>query len=251
VWRDEVAPGLSEGNGAFFCEAWNRSSDMLVPAALLAGGSVGVAHVNGYDTPDAVFRKTLERQGIDLSNIPDFLRLNPSRGRVFGAVMSGVEDTAWRRLNSTTIISQRAAGMQRLLITCLTTVEQNEQEGSELFGGWAAAASHLSQQLASGWEAAAVRHNEVWHTLWSRSYVHVSTNTTNTKKANHSKNDPSSPGYYWFENGVLNEPTAVLTYQRYLDLADGRLASYPIGHGGQAWGVQLQGETDRGFRGLT
>ena len=36
---------------------------------------------------------------------------------------------------------------------------------------------------------------------------------------------------------VIGDPTAVLTLQRYLDLANGRQALYPIHGGGQAWGV--------------
>ena len=85
---------------------------------------------------------------------------------------------------------------------------------------WAAAAAALAkEQAAISYASAAARHAEKWEALWNRSFVHVSAPVEH----HHKRGDGQ----------VTGDPSAMLALQRYLDLANGRGARYPIHGGGQ------------------
>ena len=126
------------------------------------------------------------------------------------------------RVNASTLSSAEPSTEHSLLVSMIT---QTDSTGASLTG-WAAAASVLSNRnSARSFEAAAALHSKTWSTLWARSWVWVKTNCSWCHAAAQS------------HGGVAGDPTKVLTLQRYLDLANGRQALYPIHGGGQAWGA--------------
>jgi hypothetical protein len=68
VWRAGPAP--AQGS---FCQAWNRSGDVLLNDASIGDESaIGVVHVNADETSAALINETLTRQGIDMGGLqPD------------------------------------------------------------------------------------------------------------------------------------------------------------------------------------
>lgn len=233
VWRN--ASTLAQGE---FCEHWNRSADTLITQEPFVSDSnripvlpfaVGVCHSNPDDVSDALIAATLKRQGIDVPAAQPIN--NPMRGRTFGAwVSSGDAALPLQRINSTTAISARPAAVHSLLITMLTTVNVNGNSHDPISAAneWATAAATLAaQQAVIPHDSVAAAHTAAWVELWNRSWVHVST--------------PVADHHNVGDGGVLGDPTAVLTLQRFLDLANGRGAEFPIHGGGQAWGCEDDG----------
>jgi hypothetical protein len=202
-----------------------RAADVVLPDSALDGTvAIAVAHPNPSAITDALVSDTLRRQGIDMAGQPVY---NPMRGRTFGAwVSSGGSSTTMARVNATTLASTGPTTDHSLLITMLTTVVPAPAADSReaATDQWAKAAATLAQtQAATSYESAAMLHSAEWVALWNRSYVHVSTPVVDHHVAG--------------DGDVIGDPTAMLTLQRYLDLANGRMATYPIHGGGQAWGA--------------
>ena len=247
VWRTSSA--RAQGS---FCTApgggvWNRSGDVLLTASDLQGNeAIAVAHVNPDNVSVAFIHDTLRRQGIQ---IPAGRPIhNPMHGRTFGAIISSGSDLDIKRVNATTLSSSTAALAHSLTLTMVTTVG-----GTASLSQWSKAAvaqSHIND--ATSFDVAATMHSKEvgvpsilcmphnllttvydtalqWAALWNRSWVWVKTNCSWCHAA---AAHPEHPG-----GKAAGDPTAVLTLQRYLDLANGRQALYPIHGGGQAWGV--------------
>ena len=199
-----------------FCNAWNRSADMLVPQDHAGSAAIGVVHPNPGTTATALVADTLRMQGIDMAGEPVY---NPMLGRAFGAWVTGA-DAALHRANATTLSSAKPATEHSVLVTMLTTVDKTAPTRAAAAGRWAAAAAALAkEQAAISYASAAARHAEKWDALWNRSFVHVSAPV----EQHHKRGDGQ----------VTGDPSAMLALQRYLDLANGRGARYPIHGGGQ------------------
>lgn len=251
-----------------------RSGDVLLEhdqlqslgADLYDGDAIGVCHPNPDATSESLINSTLARQGIDMEGHPIF---NPMKGRTFGAWLTGsttssvdtssaslssttvAAATSFRRLNKTSIASnanlhaakvkedkgQTTVAGQTLTITMLTTINrpeannppigpENSTSRSAAATRWAVQASSLAKNItAISFAAAAEQHTILWQSLWNRSYVRVSLPVSQSPTGHH------APG----DGGFAGDPSAMLTVQRYLDLADGRQSVYPIHGGGQAW----------------
>ena len=217
VWRT----GLAHAQG-YFCSAWNRSADTVLTDTAewaVPKDAIGVAHANPDKVSAALIRDTLTRQGIDMGAVPIY---NPMHGRSFGVWVAGAAGAAsLKRMNATTLSSAAPALEHSLVVTMLTTVDT---KGSSL-QGWAKQAEALAKVTnAASFDAAAALHAKEWSALWERSWVWVSTNCSWCHAA--------AKG-----SDVAGDPTAMLTLQRYLDLANGRQAKFPIHGGGQAWGA--------------
>ena len=213
VWRNETGSGFGS-----WCQAWNRSADVVIADA---DGAIAVAHPNPDATADAVVETTLRRQGIDMGGQRAY---NPMKGRTFGAWVSSGDVAAMplRRVNSTTLGSVRPATEHTLVMSALTTVVGKPFAGPKAAAGkWAVAAAALAKaNTATPFTSAAAAHTAEWRKLWNRSWVRVSA--------------PGDTRHQPGDGNVTGDPTAMLTLQRYLDLANGRLARYPIHGGGQA-----------------
>ena len=229
VWRVSPAPAQGSFCPSPFPGGWNRSADVLLPASALYGAAaVAVAHANPSATADALVSDTLRRQGIDMGGQPVY---NPMRGRTFGAWVSSGGGSAMTRVNATTLASAGPAADHTLMITMLTTVAPTPAPDTReaAIKAWAKAAATLAQtQAATSYESAAELHSAEWARLWNRSYVHVST--------------PVLVHHQAGDGDVTGDPTALLTLQRYLDLANGRGSLYPVHGGGQAWGADGVGQ---------
>ena len=122
-----------------------------------------------------------------------------------------------------------------LTIAMLTTVRgpgtppigpENSTSRSAAAARWAVQASALARNVTSTpFAAAAAEHSTLWRSLWNRSYVRIAVPVWPPPGGHH------APG----DGGFAGDPSAMLTVQRYLDLADGRQSVYPIHGGGQAW----------------
>ena len=227
VWRIGSAP--AQGS---FCQAWNRSGDVLLNDGSIGEESaIGVVHVNADNISAALINETLTRQGIDMGDAPVY---NPMLGRSFGAWITGVAGGAkLKRMNSTTLSSEKPATVHSLVVSMLTTVNSEAGASLEQWVTQATALAHTNDQVE--FETAASRHANEWKALWERSWVWVSTNSSASNSlAIASDSDGAVDDV---SASVVGDPTAVLILQRYLDLANGRQALYPIHGGGQAWGV--------------
>jgi hypothetical protein len=118
-------------------------------------------------------------------------------------------------MNATTLSSAAPALEHSLVLTMLTTVDN---DGASLRRWTAQAAALAKANNAVSFESAGAQHAKEWTALWERSWVWVSTNCSWCHAAAEGSD-------------VAGDPTAILTLQRYLDLANGRQAMYPI-HGG-------------------
>ena len=218
VWR--VGPAVAQGG---FCHAWNRSGDILLNNTSIGDdkSAIGVVHVNVDDTSAALINQTLSRQGIDMGAAPVY---NPMYGRSFGAWITG---TQMKRINATTLSSATPAAVHSLVLNMLTVV--NSAGGASMEQWVAQAAALANTNGAEAYETAATRHANEWKEMWERSWVWVSTNCSSchpTATVRDSSADVEDDA----AAGVVGDPTAVLTLQRYLDLANGRQALFPI-HG--------------------
>ena len=218
VWRS--GPARAQGS---FCESWNRSGDVLVTDEDAGSGAIAVAHANPDAVSEALISSTLKRQGIDMGGAPVY---NPMRGVVFGAWVSG---SGMRRVNATTLSSSEPGKEQSIVLSMLTTTaEHRATSAAAAVSRWSVEAKALAKaNAARSFDNAAESHAEEWAALWERSWVHVTPNCSWCEREHHA----AGP------NSVVGNPSAVFALQRYLDLANGRQATYPVHGGGQAWGL--------------
>lgn len=245
-----VVAANANGFGAYCLERFLEADTVVSASDLAANYEATVAEsvVWYHRNVDPVashggasyYNNVMRSQGLDPAAFPD-----PLLARTFGAAIGGA---GFSRLDGTNtgLKSTAAAGAApTVLEVTLQTVEACPDEAAFLKALTATVSAEAARGDLSAKEAA---HNALWAELWGRSHVDISVAPdARSSRSTSGSTSGSTAGADTMDPTGVEAVNKAYTWQRYLDLCDGRDSYGIIKFNGQAFTTSLNG-TQQGHK---